>query len=86
MTLGMVGTPTWNLWQQGLVFGGIFLKLKAAAWTLCLPALMCTLQGLIRDLWGVGGVPSQMAEGAVGPASSLDNHGKRPLPRGADQL
>ena len=66
----MVGTPTWNLWQQGLVFGGIFLKLRAAGWTLC-PS----------DVH-----PSQKAEGAVGPASWLDNHGKRPLPLGAGQL
>lgn len=86
MTLGTVGTPTWNLWQQGWASGGIFLKLRAAAWTFCPPppqALTCTLQGLIRDLWGVG-VPSQKAEGAVGPASWLDNHGKRPLPLRAE--
>ena len=45
---GDSGDP--NLWQQGWASGGIFLKLRAAAWTLCPPALMCTLQGLIRDL------------------------------------
>ena len=77
---GDSGDP--NLWQQGWASGGIFLKLRAAAWTLCPPALMCTLQGLIRDLWGVE-APLQKAEGAVGPASWLDNHGKRPLPLGA---
>lgn len=53
VTLGTVGTPTRNLWQQGLVFGGIFLKLRAAAWTLC-PSDMHPAGPDLRSL-GVGG-------------------------------
>ena len=79
----MVGTPTWNLWQQGLVLGGIFLKLKAAAWTLCLPPLMCTLQGLIRDLWGVGGGPFTKGRRGCGPSFLAGQPWQEaPAPRG----
>lgn len=78
----MVGTPTWNLWQQGLVFGGIFLKLRAAACTLCLPALMCTLQGLIRDLWGVGGSLHKRQKGLWAQFPRWTTMARGPCPSG----